>query len=666
MTDISTALAEIRYSPDIDLPRVSGSLERFGVRFQPLEGPEKHGSVNTPVIYLVAASWWIALPDDRRRTFVVAMQRPGSAVIVTGEEESELPPDLDGPDAITVRLEEPVTASALRGVVETALRAIELRLKLAEAHRELERRTQQMEEVHRVGIALSAEKDLATLQHLILRTSREATSADAGTLYLIEEDENKEKSLVFQYSQNDSVDAPYQRQVMPMSTASVSGYVAVTWQIQRIDDVYDLPADAPYSFNKWFDETFGYRTTSVLAVPMENHEGNVVGVIQLLNRKRDFATTLTPENAAREVQPFTAEDEQVLSSFASQAAVALENQMLLENIQRLFAGFVRASVTAIEARDPTTFGHSDRVARLTVGLAEAINEVQRDRWRDVHFSVEQLKELEYAGLLHDFGKVGVREHVLVKAKKLYDWKLQEVQSRFRIARQQIENRSLNDRLDFVLENGRDRYRAQEPILLEECDAALSDLDSALQVVIAANEPSVLEEERLQWLIQVAERTVVMPDGMIMPLIDDDDMVNVSIRKGTLNEEERKEIESHVTHSFNFLSQIPWTKDLQGIPNIAYAHHEKLNGRGYPRHLQAAEIPIQAKMMTVSDIFDALTASDRPYKAAVPLARALDILGYEVKDGGLDREILDLFIEKEVYRRVLSTDALEFGRAASAN
>ncbi len=594
------------------------------------------------------------------------MQRPGSAVIVTGEEESELPPDLDGPDAITVRLEEPVTASALRGVVETALRAIELRLKLAEAHRELERRTQQMEEVHRVGIALSAEKDLATLQHLILRTSREATSADAGTLYLIEEDENKEKSLVFQYSQNDSVDAPYQRQVMPMSTASVSGYVAVTWQIQRIDDVYDLPADAPYSFNKWFDETFGYRTTSVLAVPMENHEGNVVGVIQLLNRKRDFATTLTPENAAREVQPFTAEDEQVLSSFASQAAVALENQMLLENIQRLFAGFVRASVTAIEARDPTTFGHSDRVARLTVGLAEAINEVQRDRWRDVHFSVEQLKELEYAGLLHDFGKVGVREHVLVKAKKLYDWKLQEVQSRFRIARQQIENRSLNDRLDFVLENGRDRYRAQEPILLEECDAALSDLDSALQVVIAANEPSVLEEERLQWLIQVAERTVVMPDGMIMPLIDDDDMVNVSIRKGTLNEEERKEIESHVTHSFNFLSQIPWTKDLQGIPNIAYAHHEKLNGRGYPRHLQAAEIPIQAKMMTVSDIFDALTASDRPYKAAVPLARALDILGYEVKDGGLDREILDLFIEKEVYRRVLSTDALEFGRAASAN
>ncbi len=594
------------------------------------------------------------------------MQRPGSAVIVTGEEESELPPDLDGPDAVTVRLEEPVTASALRGVVETALRAIELRLKLAEAHRELERRTQQMEEVHRVGIALSAEKDLATLQHLILRTSREATSADAGTLYLIEEDENKEKSLVFQYSQNDSVDAPYQRQVMPMSTASVSGYVAVTWQIQRIDDVYDLPADAPYSFNKWFDETFGYRTTSVLAVPMENHEGNVVGVIQLLNRKRDFATTLTPENAAREVQPFTAEDEQVLSSFASQAAVALENQMLLENIRRLFAGFVRASVTAIEARDPTTFGHSDRVARLTVGLAEAINEVQRDRWRDVHFSVEQLKELEYAGLLHDFGKVGVREHVLVKAKKLYDWKLQEVQSRFRIARQQIENRSLNDRLDFVLENGRDRYRAQEPILLEECDAALSDLDSALQVVIAANEPSVLEEERLQWLIQVAERTVVMPDGMIMPLIDDDDMVNVSIRKGTLNEEERKEIESHVTHSFNFLSQIPWTKDLQGIPNIAYAHHEKLNGRGYPRHLQAAEIPIQAKMMTVSDIFDALTASDRPYKAAVPLARALDILGYEVKDGGLDREILDLFIEKEVYRRVLSTDALEFGRAASAN
>jgi HD-GYP domain-containing protein (c-di-GMP phosphodiesterase class II) len=666
MTETTAALADIRFSPGVDLTNIEGSLERLGIRFTAFDGGTPHGSPRSPIIYLIASTWWRTLPRDERSGHLLEMQRPGSAVVVIGQAGADVPSDLLGSDHTSTQLEEPVSASSFRSVVQSTLQAIKLRLELAEAQRELERRTQQMEEVYRVGIALSAEKDLATLQHLILRTSREVTSADAGTLYLVEENENKEKSLIFQYSQNDSVDAPYQRQVMPLSTASVSGYVAVTRQIQRIDDVYNLPAGTPYSFNNWFDETFGYRTTSVLAVPMENHEGNVVGVIQLLNRKRDFSTQLTAENTSAEVQPFTAEDEQLLSSFASQAAVALENQMLLESIQRLFAGFVRASVTAIEARDPTTFGHSDRVARLTVGLAEAMNDIRRDRWRDVHFTPEQLKELEYAGLLHDFGKVGVREHVLVKPKKLYDWKLQEVRSRFRIARQQVEKKSLNDRLDFVLQHGPETYREREPILLDETDAALADLDRALQTVIAANEPSVLEEDRLQWLIQVAERTVVMPDGQEMRLIDDDDFVNLSIRRGTLNEDERKEIESHVTHSFNFLIQIPWTKDLQGIPNIAYAHHEKLNGSGYPRNLQDAEIPIQAKMMTVSDIFDALTASDRPYKPAVPLSRALDILGFEAKDGGIDREILDLFIEKEVYRRVLSADAVDVGRAASAN
>jgi hypothetical protein len=247
--------------------------------------------------------------------------------------------------------------------------------------------------------------------------------------------------------------------------------------------------------------------------------------------------------------------------------------------------------------------------------------------------------------------------VLVKPKKLYDWRLEQIRSRFQIARQQVETRSLRTRLDYVLRHGVEAYLAQETSLSVETEQALADLDGALGVVLAANEPTVLEQERFEWLVQVAERTMQLPSGETVPLVDEEDMVNLSIRKGTLNEEERREIESHVTHSFEFLIQIPWTKDLQGIPTIAYAHHEKLNGMGYPRKLTAEQIPIQARMMTIADIFDALTASDRPYKPAVPLSRALQILGFEAKDGGIDAELLDLFIERQVYRAVLSPEAL---------
>lgn len=663
MPDDCAARAEVVYSPGIALEPHRAALERLGLEARPLAGGAAEPALGVPVLYLIDAGWWGTQPVEARRNCVVDMQRPASAVILAGPARDELPVDLAGPGTTAAWLDTPIGGAALTSALQAALGTIALRLELAEARRELERRTRQMEEIHEVGIALSAEKNLETLQHLILRISREVTSADAGTLYLVEENAGKERFLVFQYSQNDSVDAPYQRQVMPLSTASAAGYAAVTGETLRIDDAYQLPAGTPYTFNKWFDTTFHYRTRSLLVVPMENREGTIVGVIQLINRKRRFPARLTPESTETEVEAFSAEDERVLSSFAGQAAVALENQMLLESIQRLFAGFVHASVKAIEARDPTTFGHSDRVATLTVGLAEAINGVQRDRWRDLHFTPEQLKEIEYAGLLHDFGKIGVREHVLVKPKKLYDWKLEEVRSRFRIARQQLENRYLREKLEYIVRHGPEPYRTREQALSDECDHALSDLDEALAVVLAANEPSVLEEDRFQWLVEIASRTVAGPDGESVPLIQQEEMINLSIRKGTLNEEERREIESHVTHSFNFLTQIPWTRDLQGIPSIAYAHHEKLNGSGYPRRLTADAIPIQAKMMTVADIFDALTASDRPYKLAVPLSRALDILGFEARDNCIDRDLLDLFIEKEVYSLVLPPGTRDRGRAA---
>jgi HD-GYP domain-containing protein (c-di-GMP phosphodiesterase class II) len=535
----------------------------------------------------------------------------------------------------------------------SVLQTMKLRAELRELQQQLQQRKHEVQQLHRIGIALSSEKDLDALQDLILRTSREMTSADAGTLYLVREHADKDKTLTFQYAQNDSISAPYQHQQMPINTSSIAGFVASTGQTLCIPDVYQLPPDLEYSFNPAFDQTFGYRTRSLLAVPMQNREGVTVGVIQLINRKRHFDLLLHDRSTIeQEVIPFTEDDEDLLSSFAGQAAIALENKMLLDNIQHLFDGFVHALVTAMEARDPTTFGHASRVAKLSAGLARTINDVHTGRWKDVNFTPEQLRELEYACLLHDFGKVGVREHVLIKPKKLYDWKLQEIRARFRLARQLIANQYLHRRLDLILAEGQERYTQQGPLLDSEEEAALANLEEALRVVLQANEPSVLEEERFQQLVQVASQTVQARDGQVIPLVTDEELNSLSIQRGTLDEEERREFEAHVTHSFNFLIQIPWTRDLQGIPNIVYAHHEKLDGSGYPRQLRADEIPIQAKIMAIADIFDALTTADRPYKPAVPLSRALDILCREAKGGGIDPELVDLFIRREVYCTVM--------------
>ena len=653
MADRAAHLATIRYSPGVNLEGHRALLAEEGISCEPLGLEDAPSDLrHMPVLHLIATAWWTARDAADLIVLGETLHRPSSATIAVGAPGQGLPPGLDS-EALAAWLDTPISVSALRGALRGALRAIKLRFDLADKERQLVRHARDMQELQQVGIALTSEHDMARLQTLILRTSRELTGADAGTLYLVEEDDQRHKVLAFHVAQNDSnalMDATRQDTVMPLTTHSVAGFVASTGQVLRLDDAYRLPAGVEYSFSPRFDEQFGYCSRSMLVVPMRNRYGEAVGVIQLLNRKRNFGVLLSdPEAVDREVLPFTKEHEELLESFASQAGVALENKLLLDNIQALFAGFVRASVTAIETRDPATSGHSDRVARLTVGLARTVHEVQVGQWRDVRFSPEQIKEIEYAGLLHDFGKVGVREHVLVKAKKLYDWKLEAIRTRFLFAQQSVAHQYTRLKLRALLEEGHDAYPAREQALDALCRQEMSDLDVALDVVLAANEPTVLDEDRFQSLLQVAARRVRMPNGAEIPLLDDAELKSLTIRRGSLDDQEREEIQSHVTHSFNFLIQIPWTRELQGVPTIVYAHHEKLNGAGYPRKLRAADIPIQARMMTIADIFDALAARDRPYKAAVPVPRALDILGFEAKDGMIDADLLDLFINREVYR-----------------
>jgi len=330
--------------------------------------------------------------------------------------------------------------------------------------------------------------------------------------------------------------------------------------------------------------------------------------------------------------------------------VSLENNFLYQEIETLFEGFVKASVQAIESRDPTTSGHSNRVAVYTTGLAKAVDSLGQGAYKDVHFTREQLKEIRYASLLHDFGKVGVREHVLVKAKKLYPHQLELVKQRFAYIQKSVMYGTMKERFDALCNAGMEGYLAVKGEIDAREQEYLHEMDTYLQTIITANEPAVLAEDPLRLLDEIHAKTFLEKGGLAIPFLDDDEYVKLRIKRGSLNEEERKEIESHVTHTFRFLRAIPWTKEMKNIPTIAYGHHEKLTGDGYPRGIGAAEIPIQTRMMTVSDIYDALTASDRPYKRAVPPQKALDILTQEVEEQKLDQALVKVFIEAKIWEK----------------
>src|SRR6476661_6342303 len=515
-------------------------------------------------------------------------------------------------------------------------------------------RTRELAELSAIGMALTTERDLGSLLGLILSHARRVTGADAGSLYLVErDDDGAPTQLRFASSQNHSLPSlPFSSYTVPIDYSSLAGYAAATGGPLVIGDVYMLPDGAAYRQNRSFDDTFGYRTKSMLVLPMKTHRAEVIGVLQLINRKEDPDARLTcSDQIAREVVPFDARCVEIATALASQAAVAIENGRLYEDIERLFEGFVTAAVTAIESRDPATSGHSGRVATLTVKLAEVIDRSNDGPYRHVSFTREQLRELRYAGLLHDFGKVGVREKVLVKEKKLYPHDLELIRHRFAYLVQRADLEYERERAEHLLSRGNDGYRELVASLEEERARRHRELRCFLEQIALANEPTVLPEGSFDALHRIRERTYVDFEGRVRPLLEDHELQFLMIRQGNLDDEERREIESHVTHTYRFLEQIPWTRELRAIPQIAYGHHEKLNGRGYPNALESGAIPVQTRMMTISDIYDALTATDRPYKRAVSPDNALDILRMEAREGMLDHTLLDAFIDARVFDAV---------------
>ena len=515
--------------------------------------------------------------------------------------------------------------------------------------------THDLEELNRIGIALSETRDVERLLDLILRKAREVTNADAGSLYLLESGAGPDghrgpAKLRFKLTQNDSVQFPFAAHALPLTENSIAGYAALRGNAVDLADAYRIPKGRPFHFNSAFDEQSGYRTRSLLALPMKNGKGEVLGVLQLLNCKRSAKAKLTDAaSVKRNVRPFPERAVRLGMSLASQAAVAFENSRLYEDIENLFDGFVKAAVKAIEQRDPTTSGHSQRVCDMTVTLAEAVDREMRGPYGELRFSREQMKEIRYAALLHDFGKVGVREEVLVKAKKLYPLQFSRLLDRFDYIQRDIEARIAEEKVDALLKLKKRDAAERLKTLDTEASRLKSELERWAEAVAKANEPTIVPREDFAALKEIARKTYRDPRGTERSYLTVEEVQMLTIPRGSLDAEERRQIEAHVVHSFQFLAKIPWTKDYDQIPEIARAHHEKLNGKGYPFGLSANEIPVQARMMTICDIFDALTASDRPYKRAVPRDRAIDILKLCEQDGEIDSELFRLFLEGQVYR-----------------
>jgi HD-GYP domain-containing protein (c-di-GMP phosphodiesterase class II) len=514
----------------------------------------------------------------------------------------------------------------------------------ARARREADATRRELEELNQIGVSLSAERDTDTLLTLILSKAREITRSDAGSIYVVEEHADGTARLRFKLAQNDSVRVPFTEFTLPIDDASVAGHVALTGSVLQLDDAYVLPPGSTFQINREFDERVGYRTKSMLVVPMTTPQGAVIGVLQLINCKPDPAADHT------RAMPYPERFGSLAASLASQAAVALENSRLYQSIQTLFEGFVQASVTAIESRDPTTSGHSFRVADFTVALATAVDRTEHGIFREIRFSADEMREIRYASLLHDFGKVGVREEVLVKAKKLPPGQLELIRQRGEIIRRGLELRHARRKTEWLLERGRDGFSERCAQWDAELAVVLADLDQHLKAIAAANEPTVMPDDVSAGIRDLADRA--FPDylGDTLTLITPEEARVLAIPRGSLTPEEYQQIQSHVVHTYQFLKQIPWTKELRRVPEIARSHHEKLNGSGYPDGWRAVDIPVQTRMMTISDIFDALTSRDRPYKPAVPVERALDILGQERQAGAVDGALLSLFIAVRPWER----------------
>jgi HD-GYP domain-containing protein (c-di-GMP phosphodiesterase class II) len=489
---------------------------------------------------------------------------------------------------------------------------------------------QRLQKLQEIGTQLSAEQDLTKLLGLILRESRFLTDADAGAIYVrVDDIQNVEGAtgkdnihtvtpwLALKVVQNDSIVVPFKEMRLSFDQKTISGHVASTGLILNLADVYRIPPGVPYTYSKSFDQASGYRCRSMLVIPMKSREGDIIGVIQLINKKRDAQAVLRdPAKVEHAVTEFDGFDEEFVVALASQAGVCIEKAKLYDDIERMFEGLVNSFTLALERRNRTTYGHCTRVAKYAVGIAEAMNESPPEMFGGLRFTPPQLKELRYAALLHDIGKIAVPEAVLDKHNKLLDSEIETIVYRLAIA----------------------RLQGKPPEKVEAWIAAIRRI--TIPRPISADDKKALGE--------IAQERFIDVDGQEKPLLTAREYENLAIERGNLTGSERKQIEQHIVDTWEILKRIPWPRDFRRVANIAACHHEKIDGSGYPWKLKGDEVPLGGQILAIVDIFEALTAKDRPYKPAIPIDKAIAIVQEEVNRGALNAKIWKLFLDRKLY------------------
>lgn len=500
---------------------------------------------------------------------------------------------------------------------------------------------QDLDRLNQIGIALSSEKNLEKLLEMIVTEVRGFTHCDAGTLYRINE---KRKCLKFEILQTESTNYfaggttgnKITLPPLPMyiddkpNHSAVAAYVAMTGEIVNIPDVYHAEG-FDFSGPKKYDEITGYRTQSMLVIPMRDHKEKIIGVLQLIN-------ALSPDG---ERIPFEERFENLVHSMASQAAVAVNTTQLIIQIENLFKAMTRYTVKAIDARSPHTAGHSSRVAKFTRKIAEDINLQVDGPFGDVSFTEDELEEIWVAGLMHDVGKIGVPENVLEKHNKLDGSDFQVVLDRFERMKLLIKGRTIIRNL----KNGNDENFEDEQFIKE-----MENWNTDIEFINWVNKPGYLPPEKEEILNGIAKKTFVDFNNETHTYLTEDEQENFGVIKGNLTDGQRKTIQNHVVQTRSLLDKLPFPDKLKNVPLYAGAHHEHLNGKGYPIGLTKDEIPLPARIMCVADVWDALRAQDRPYKPPTPLEKACDILRSGAKYGEFDPEVVELFINHELWEK----------------
>ncbi len=502
-----------------------------------------------------------------------------------------------------------------------------------------------------IGLALSAEGDMNKLLEMIVDAARDLSQADAGTLYILDSETN---TLHFEILQNDTMNtrmggASGDKITLPPvpikvggkpNYTNVSSYVAISGETVNIADVYEAEGfDVPGP--RKYDEATGYRSQSMLVIPMRNHEDDIIGVLQLLNAK-DVDTG--------EVVAFSSDYVDLIASLASQAAVALTNAQLVQDLKNLLYSFIKSIAAAIDEKSPYTAGHIDRVVTLTMMIAEEVNACDSGLFEDINFTEDELEELKLAAWMHDVGKITTPEYVVDKHTKLetiHD-RIELIETRFDMIEQIMRRSHLEKKLHMV------QLGEKDPKVLEEMDLHLEQnvakLKEDREFVANCNVPrEYMDDEKVKRIVEIASKKYEI-EGKSYYYLTADEAANLSIRKGSLTKKERHIIENHALVTKKMLSELPFPKKLSRVPEFASGHHEKLDGSGYPSGLTSEELSLQARIMAIADIFEALTAKDRPYKEPMKLSQALKILEFMKKDGHIDPDIHNLFMRKAVFSK----------------